>query len=541
MLPSTVGGRGRYLMLGIALALAALLALASASESDHKYKTEEPVKLWVNKVGPYNNPQETYNYYSLPFCQPSENPTHKWGGLGEVLGGNELIDSQLEIKFLKNVEKGFICTLELDAKKVQQFADAIESSYWFEFFIGFVGETDKNSENKHYLYTHKNILVKYNDNRIIHVNLTQESPTLLEDGKKLEMTYSVKWVATDVSFARRFEVYLDYPFFEHQERDVNEESGWKLVHGDVFRPPQSLMFLSALVGIGTQLAALILLVIVLAIVGMLYIGRGAIITTFIVCYALTSFISGYVSGGLYSRNGGKNWIKAMVLTASLFPFLCFSIGFALNTIAIFYRSLAAIPFGTMVVMFVLWAFISFPLVLLGTVVGRNWSGAPNNPCRVKTIPRPIPEKKWYLTPSVISLMGGLLPFGSIFIEMYFVFTSFWNYKVYYVYGFMLLVFVILLIVTICVTIVGTYFLLNAENYHWQWTSFSSAASTALYVYLYSIYYYHVKTKMSGFFQTSFYFGYTLMFCLGLGILCGAIGYLGSTLFVRRIYRNIKCD
>jgi transmembrane 9 superfamily protein 3 len=72
-------------------------------------------------------------------------------------------------------------------------------------------------------------------------------------------------------------------------------------------------------------------------------------------------------------------------------------------------------------------------VLLGTVVGRNWSGAPNNPCRVKTIPRPIPEKKWYLTPSVISLMGGLLPFGSIFIEMYFVFTSFWNYKVKKVY------------------------------------------------------------------------------------------------------------
>lgn len=126
---------------------------------------------------------------------------------------------------------------------------------------------------------------------------------------------------------------------------------------------------------------------------------------------------------------GKNWIKAMILTASLFPFLWFGIGLALNTIAIFYRSLAAIPFGTMVVVFILWAFISFPLALLGTVVGRNWSGTPNNPCRVKTIPRPIPEKKWYLTPSVVSLMGGLLPFGSIFIEMYFVFTSFWNYKV----------------------------------------------------------------------------------------------------------------
>ncbi|XP_028550145.1 transmembrane 9 superfamily member 1-like [Dendrobium catenatum] len=94
--------------------------------------------------------------------------------------------------------------------------------------------------------------------------------------------------------------------------------------------------------------------------------------------------------------------------------------------------------------------------------------------------------------------------------------------VYYVYGFMLLVFLILLIVTLCVTIVGTYFLLNAENYHWQWTSFFSAASTAAYVYLYSIYYYSVKTKMTGFFQTSFYFGYTLMFCLGIGILCGGL-------------------
>lgn len=37
--------------------------------------------------------------------------------------------------------------------------------------------------------------------------------------------------------------------------------------------------------------------------------RGAIVTTFIVCYALTSFISGYVSGGMYSRNGGTYFFK----------------------------------------------------------------------------------------------------------------------------------------------------------------------------------------------------------------------------------------
>lgn len=74
-----------------------------------QYKSDGPVTLWVNKVGPYYNPQETYNYYSLPFCRPSENAPHRWGGLGEVLGGNELIDSQINIKF-QSMPFTYTCT-----------------------------------------------------------------------------------------------------------------------------------------------------------------------------------------------------------------------------------------------------------------------------------------------------------------------------------------------------------------------------------------------------------------------------------------------
>jgi transmembrane 9 superfamily protein 3 len=75
----------------------------------------------------------------------------------------------------------------------------------------------------------------------------------------------------------------------------------------------------------------------------------------------------YVAGGYHSRNDGANWIKCMVMTATLFPGMCFAIAFSLNTIAIFYHSLAAVPFGTMVVVFVIWAFVSSPFVLFGTV------------------------------------------------------------------------------------------------------------------------------------------------------------------------------
>ena len=58
-----------------------------------------------------------------------------------------------------------------------------------------------------------------------------------------------------------------------------------------------------------------------------------------------------------------------------------------------YHSLAAVPFGSIVVVVLIWTCISVPLCLFGTVIGRNWNGTPDNPCRVKRIPSPIPEKK----------------------------------------------------------------------------------------------------------------------------------------------------
>nr|CAD2159038.1 unnamed protein product [Meloidogyne enterolobii] len=106
---------------------------------------------------------------------------------------------------------------------------------------------------------------------------------------------------------------------------------------------------------------------------------------------------------------------------------------------------------------------------------------------------------------------------------------------------MLLVAIILIVVTACVSIVSTYFLLNAEDYRWRWTSFASGASVALYVYNYAFYYYFFKTKMYGLFQTTFYFAYMLIFCLTLGILCGTVGYVSSANFVHKIYSRIKLD
>ncbi|KAG6798147.1 transmembrane 9 superfamily member 3 [Apis mellifera caucasica] len=189
---------------------------------------------------------------------------------------------------------------------------------------------------------------------------------------------------------------------DDMERDLGDEYGWKQVHGDVFRPASHAMLFSALIGAGYQVTVVVLSVIIFAILGELYTERGSMLSTAIFVYAATSPINGYAGGGLYARMGGRIWIKQMILSAFMLPFIVCGTAFFINFIAMYYHASRAIPFGSMEI---------------GTILGRNLAGTPDAPCRVNAVPRPIPEKKWFMEPLVIIMLGGILPFGSIFIEM----------------------------------------------------------------------------------------------------------------------------
>jgi len=49
-----------------------------------------------------------------------------------------------------------------------------------------------------------------------------------------------------------------------------EEYGWKLVHGDVFRPPQLPLLFSSVIGAGYHVFTVAVITVVLAIVGEFY-------------------------------------------------------------------------------------------------------------------------------------------------------------------------------------------------------------------------------------------------------------------------------
>ena len=108
----------------------------------------------------------------------------------------------------------------------------------------------------------------------------------------------------------------------------------------------------------------------------------------------------------------------------------------------------------------------FPLTVLGTIIGIRFAGQANHPVAVSPIPSRIPDKLWYLELPVVVAVAGLFPFGSIFTEIYYIFSSVWAYKVYYLYGILLLSFMLLVLVTIAVNIVSAYLVLNCEDHRW---------------------------------------------------------------------------
>lgn len=80
------------------------------------------------------------------------------------------------------------------------------------------------------------------------------------------------------------------------------------------------------------------------------------------------------------------------------------------------------------------------------------------------IARQIPSQPWYLRTIPTVLMGGLIPFAVIFIELLFVFKSLWQDKsgYYYMYGFLALIAGINVVTVVEITIVTIYFQLCSE-------------------------------------------------------------------------------
>eukprot|EP00937_MAST-01D_sp_MAST-1D-sp2_P005126 g5126.t1 len=585
------------------LLTAALCAVAADDAKPKSYAQGDAVPLIANKVGPFANPTETYMYYSLPFCAPDE-LEHQKHELGEILAGDRKVKTPYMVSFREDVDERELCTKHLTEQELKDFEHAVMDEYFFEMFLdglplwGYVGDDEEEDlifnrygQSRKFIYPHLSFFVGYNGKHVTSVNVTTDHAKRHDISMSnrhagdVRFTYSVKWVEeASVDATARMRRYVDTGFlpgsFEihwlsivnsvvlvvlltvflaiilmrvlkndfsrymqlDEEASAEEETGWKLLHGDVFRFPARASLFCAFVGTGVHLFVVTFVLLVLALTSVFNAAkRGSVMTATIIIYSLTSGVGGFVSARLYRQMGGLNWVWNVVLNVLAFPAPLMLIFSFLNTVAIINTSTAALPFGTIIVMLALFMLVTFPLSVIGAIAGRNTSADFDQPCRTMKVAREIPAAPWYRQRLPQFAMAGFLPFSAIYIELHYIFASVWGHKIYTLFGILFVAFVLLIIVTSFITIALTYFQLVMEDHQWWWRSFLSGGATGAFLYGYSVFYYNYRSTMFGFMQTAFYFGYMAIASYAFALMLGAIGFYSALGFVRTIFRTIKSD
>jgi transmembrane 9 superfamily protein 2/4 len=403
---------------------------------------------------------------------------------------------------------------------------------------------------------------------------------------KITFSYDVFWVPSPVSWASRWDIYLTmgnrysdnihwYSIFnsliiavfltgivalimvrvlrldiqrynrvmtEEEKAEQEEERGWKLVHGDVFRPPSRLPTLFAIfVGIGAQIVAMSFTTLIMAAIGFLSpANRGYLVIALLVLFLGFASIAGYVTARTYKMFGGTFWQRTTVVTALGFPGFLFTVLCIINAVVFSTGSTNAVPFTSMLAVMAMWLILSVPLVFFGAHVGFK-ADKVEPPTRISTMPRQIPPQPWYLRTPLVMLVGGLLPFGTVFVELVFILNSFWGGQYYYVFGFLLLVFLLLLITSAEISIMLTYFQLCAEDYQWWWKSFLVPAASGCYLYAYCIYFFFMSLNIDEGVPQLLYFSYMGLIALAFSFVTGTVGYMSTSSFVRSIYGSVRVD
>jgi len=211
-----------------------------------------------------------------------------------------------------------------------------------------------------------------------------------------------------------------------------------------------------------------------------------------------------------------------------------------NIVLFFLHSSASAPFLDVIIVAAMWCCVSVPLVFLGAYFGYQAKAA-EFPTVTSTIARAIPVPAALLNPWVGMTVTGVVPFAAAYVEFFFIMTSMWMDQFYYVFGFTLIVFLILCVTCAEVTVLLVYYQLCAENHRWWWYSFFASGSTAMYMFVYSMFWFRTLEASRMLMTYLLYFGYMFLFCFAMFLVTGTVGTLVSLWFIRRIFSTIKID
>lgn len=263
-------------------------------------------------------------------------------------------------------------------------------------------------------------------------------------------------------------------------------------------------------------------------------------TCALILFAVMGALSGFTAQKVYCLACGENCNRCTWVTALLFPGASFGCFFVIDIILWVKNSSGAIPFGTMLLLLAMWFGISVPLCKLGAFWASK--GDPvKPPTKVSSIAREIPFQQWYNHWMFTIPLGGALPFGALFLELSYIYSSVWMSRFYYLFGFLGASMIVLLLTCAQATIVLLYFQLTAEDHNWWWRSFFTGGSTAIYAFVYSCYLFLAEVGPVTVESAIVYALYLCLIYSMFFLLVGAVGFLSCLWFVWKIYAACKSD
>lgn len=321
-----------------------------------------------------------------------------------------------------------------------------------------------------------------------------------------------------------------------------EESGWKMIHGDIFRPPSySPMGLSVLVGTGSQIACSLLGTLLMSQTNLLTpTMKGQALQNVVLLYVFSGSVSGYISSRIFKFFGGKNWKLNTLLTASLFPGAMMVLFLMLNVFLALYGSAKTVSFFTIIVSFFLCVGVSAPLIFVGSFIGfkRDLISVPT---RTNQIARVVPPQMGIIGSPFSCLLIGGLPFSCACIEIYFLMGALWLQQYYYLMGYLLIVTLLIGVTSALMSVIMCYLRMSGEDHRWWWKSFTDTATIGVWLFGYSIWFLIFRMNMVGFLPVIVYLTYMSMISVAVGLYTGAVSFLATFCFTRTIYNAVKLD
>ena len=171
------------------------------------------------------------------------------------------------------------------------------------------------------------------------------------------------------------------------------------------------MILSTFIGTGIQLFTMLLFSMFFSAFGSSRPeSRANLASIMIFSFVFMSFLAGYFSSRVYRNFNEQNWVKNAILTATLYPGFLFIVFFVMNFFYAVEQSSSALKFTRILFLLLLWIFCSGPLVFMGSFLASK-QRLIKLPCKINSIPSPIPKKPWYFRIKYLIWVTGFIPFG----------------------------------------------------------------------------------------------------------------------------------